>query len=51
MRMIYVRYLRDDDAYLDGVYWSLNPKIVYIKNNAWVTMNKDFWVTSVAICQ
>ena len=22
-----------------------------IKNNAWVTMNNDFWVTSEAICQ
>ena len=22
-----------------------------IKNNAWVTVNNDFWVTSVAICQ
>ena len=23
----------------------------YIKNNAWVTVNNDFWVTSEAICQ
>ena len=22
-----------------------------IKNNAWVTVNDDFWVTSEAICQ
>ena len=22
-----------------------------IKNNAWVTVNNDFWVTSEAICQ
>ena len=22
-----------------------------IKNNAWVTVNNDFWVTSQAICQ
>ena len=22
-----------------------------IKNNTWVTVNKDFWVTSEAICQ
>ena len=27
--MIYVRYLRADNVYLDGVYRSLNPKIVY----------------------
>ena len=25
--------------------------IGYIKNNAWVTMKNDFWVTSEAICQ
>ena len=24
---------------------------IYIKNNAWVTVNNDFWVTSEAICQ
>ena len=26
-------------------------KIDEIKNNAWVTVNNDFWVTSEAICQ
>ena len=26
-------------------------KISEIKNNAWVTVNNDFWVTSEAICQ
>ena len=25
--------------------------MLYIKNNAWVTVNNDFWVTSEAICQ
>ena len=25
--------------------------VVYIKNNAWVTMNNNFWVMSEAICQ
>ena len=29
---------------------NLNP-IIDIKNNAWVTVNNDFWVTSEAICQ
>ena len=29
----------------------LNKTMRYIKINAWVTVNNDFWVTSEAICQ
>ena len=31
--------------------WSKYTKNYDIKNNAWVTVNNDFWVTSEAICQ
>ena len=36
-----------------SVVWSLILIICVhdIKNNAWVTVNNDFWVTSEAICQ
>ena len=32
-------------------YWYNRNLIADIKNNAWVTVNDDFWVTSEAICQ
>ena len=31
--------------------WSIHGGVQDIKNNAWVTVNNDFWVTSEAICQ
>ena len=31
--------------------WIVQDSIDDIKNNAWVTVNNDFWVTSEAICQ
>ena len=34
-----------DKWFHPALYWA------YIKNNAWVTMNNEFWVTSEAICQ
>ena len=33
----------------NDLWW--HPNVWYIKNNAWVTVNNDFWVTSEAICQ
>ena len=32
-----------------SVFITVNSR--YIKNNAWVTVNNDFWVTSEAICE
>ena len=44
---------------IDKVVWSIAQApgsetrsiIIEIKNNAWVTANNDFWVTSEATCQ
>ena len=34
-----------------GQQSSVLKSLLAIKNNAWVTVNNDFWVTSEAICQ
>ena len=48
-----------DMVYCKMLNWWLSARLQYlqcisngdIKNNAWVTVNNDFWVTSEAICQ
>ena len=35
----------------DAITWIVISNSLDIKNNAWVTVNNDFWVTSEAICQ
>ena len=39
------------DSMLLHAYRTLTSLCDDIKNNAWVTVNNDFWVTSEAICQ
>ena len=44
--------LKDASTYVNAS--AIHTRIyiyIYIKNNAWVTVNNDFWVTSEAICQ
>ena len=42
---------REDDFHTNRNHHMLQHSIWYIKNNARVTVNNDFWVTSEAICQ
>ena len=46
IRILFAWNLRSDQSYVTNTGTMFD-----IKNNAWVTVNNDFWVTSEAICQ